>query len=231
MFKRKLTYGDWFLILVNLLPLYGVWVSGWDPAQMFLIYCLETIIIGCYNVIKMSIVTLYKRKDRWEYQGGSSIVSGWVFILFFIIHYGFFVFIQTSIFASVSGLVSNTPFGQLTFFKGILSKITPDTKLVLYCFIIMYGLRMTTDFIVSGNYKKTTLGLLMFQPYFRIFIQQFVVILGSMFLEFGIGKIFMLIFVCIKLYGEVFINFDRYLLVAEKKQKLKEMIDMKRKST
>ena len=39
MYKRKLEGGDWFLILANLIPLYGVLFEGWDPKQMFLIYC------------------------------------------------------------------------------------------------------------------------------------------------------------------------------------------------
>ena len=221
MYKRKLNGGDWFLILANLVPLYGVWFQGWDPKQMFLVYCLETIIIGGYNVIKMIIVTLNKKKDVWEnLGGGKSMVSGWFFILFFIVHYGFFVFIQTGIFAAVSGISSaDGAFGPLTFLSRIFSYLNIDAKTVLYIFIAMYGFRMFFDFILNGKYKEISMGVLMFQPYLRIFIQQFVVILGSMFLAFGAGKIFMLIFVCIKIFAEVFINFDAYLLKAEKMQR------------
>jgi len=48
----------------------------------------------------------------------------------------------------------------------------------------------------------------MFQPYGRIFIQQVTVIVGSMFLSFGAGKFFILIFAAIKIFFEVYINFD-----------------------
>jgi hypothetical protein len=48
----------------------------------------------------------------------------------------------------------------------------------------------------------------MFQPYIRIFIQQVTVILGSMFLTFGAGKIFILIFAAIKIFFEVFLNYE-----------------------
>jgi hypothetical protein len=228
MFKRKYTYSDLLLIIANLLPLYGVWFEGWDPRQMFLVYCLETIIIGGYNVIRMIIVTLYRKKDVWEGAGGSRImVRGWFFILFFIFHYGFFVFIQTAIFAGVSGLPSSGSFGPFTFLGKIFSYLTMDARTVLYIFVVMYGLRMMFDFIVSGRYRRTSLGVLMFQPYLRIFIQQFVVILGSIFLAFGAGKIFMFIFVIIKLYAEIFINFDRRLEKEEKLRALREMIDTK----
>lgn len=232
MFKRKLTYSDLLLIIANLLPLYGVWFEGWDPKQMFLVYCLETIIIGGYNVIKMIIVTVYRKKDVWEGAGGSrSAVSGWFFILFFIFHYGFFVFIQTAIFSGVSGLSSSGVFGPLTFLSKIFSYLSIDAKTVLYIFILMYGLRMLFDFIINGRYREISLGILMFQPYLRIFIQQFVVILGSMFLLFGGGKIFMLIFVVIKIYAEVFINFDRYLNKAEKLQQLKSIVGKTKKES
>lgn len=229
MLKRKSSISDWFLILANLLPLYGVWFEGWDAKQMFLVYCLETIIIGGYNVVKMMIVTLDRKKDVWENSGGNkTMVKGWFFILFFIVHYGFFVFVQTGIFAGVSGLSSYDSFSPLSFIGKIFSYLTPDAKTVLYIFIMMYGFRMLFDFILSGKYRNTSLGILMFQPYLRIFIQQFVVILGSMFLAFGAGKIFMVIFVAIKIYAELFINFEAYLEKAEKMQKLKEMIDKRK---
>ena len=64
MFKRKLTIPDFFLILVNLIPLIGVWFNEWNAKQIFLVYCMETVIIGLINVIKMAIVTLFvKKKD------------------------------------------------------------------------------------------------------------------------------------------------------------------------
>jgi hypothetical protein len=66
------------------------------------------------------------------------------------------------------------------------------------------------------------MGRLMFEPYIRIFVQQFVVILGSMFLGFGANKIFILIFVITKIFFELFANFDRLLALAEKRQQLKE---------
>ncbi len=220
MFKKKISYGDAFIIIANLVPLFGVWFGGWDPRQMFLIYCFETIIIGGYNVVKMIIVSLLPNTQKLQTKSRASAIAASLFlILFFIVHYGFFVFIQTSIFAGVSGLTTINYFSPLSFIPGLFDLITKDTKLVLYCFILMYGLKMVTDFLLTGTYKNTSLTILMFQPYLRIFVQQFVVILGSMFLAFGAGKYFMVVFVLVKIYAEVYFNYDRYLEVAEKKNK------------
>lgn len=223
MFKHRLKGGDYFLIAVNLVPLFGVWFRGWDPKQMFLIYCLETVIIGFYNIIKMAIVTLYKKKDIWENNGSKMLVTGWFFIFFFILHYGFFVVIQMTLFGGVSGFSDRAGGGMFGFILNLPSLITEDSKLVLYGFAAIYGVRVMTDFILPGVYRNISLGLLMFQPYLRIFVQQFVVILGSIFLQFGGGKIFMLIFVIIKIYFELFINFDKIIEKAQRESEEKNL--------
>ncbi|MGC4102968.1 DUF6498-containing protein [Ferruginibacter sp.] len=221
MFKRALTKSDFLLIVVNLIPLYGVWFEGWDPKTMFLVYCMETVIIGLINVIKMACVTLFvKSTDVWENNGSSTMQSGWFFIFFFIIHYGFFVFIQTQMFFGVTGMI---PEGNMLMKYSSIPKLLGDNgMLMLLIFIAYYTVQNIFSFFSSGLYKIISLGRLMFEPYLRIFVQQVVVILGSMFLSFGAGKIFMLVFVAVKIFFELFINFDRYLAIAEKKQRLKE---------
>jgi hypothetical protein len=91
---------------------------------------------------------------------------------------------------------------------------------MLLIFIAYYTLQNLFDFFGSGKYKTISMGRLKFEPYMRIFVQQFVVILGSIFLSFGAGKIFMLVFVAAKIYFELFINFNRILAIAEKRQRM-----------
>ena len=218
MFKRKLTTGDFALILVNLVPLYGVWFEGWDARQVFLVYCLETIIIGVFNVLKMAAVTiLVKPKDEWQNAGNTTMQSGWFFIIFFTLHYGIFVFVQTQIFFAVSGLVKdNSIFGKYAQIPTLLGR---DGSLLLFIFIAYYLMQTVYEFFIRGRYKTISMGRLMFEPYGRIIIQQFVVIIGSMFLSFGAGKIFILIMVIVKILFEVFFNFERMMELAEKKEK------------
>ena len=221
MFKRKLSVSDYLLILVNLIPLYCVWFEGWNASQVFLVYCLETVIIGLINVLKMACVVLFvKKMDVWENGGATSMVSGWFFIFFFIIHYGFFVFIQTQIFFSVSELIPGHAF--LGGYSKIPALLGNNGKLMLLIFIAYYSVQTFFEFFMTGNYKTISMGRLMFEPYIRIFVQQFVVILGSMFLSFGAGKIFILIFVVVKIFFELFVNFNRLQDIAEKRERLKK---------
>jgi hypothetical protein len=226
MFKKKLSIGDLLLIIVNLIPLYLVWFENWNASVVFLVYCLETVIIGFVNVLKMAAVTIFvRKKDTWENGGSTSMQSGWFFIFFFIIHYGFFVFIQTQIFFGVSGLLPGDSF--IIKYAKIPALLGNNGKLMLLIFIAYYTLQNFFDFFMSGNYKTISLSRLMFEPYLRIFVQQFVVILGSIFLNFGAGKIFILIFVIVKIFFELFLNFNRFLEIAEKKERAKKARESK----
>ena len=110
------------------------------------------------------------------------------------------------------------------------SKLTAEGKLLLLIFITYYTLQNVFDFLLSGKYKTISMGRLMFEPYMRIFVQQFVVIIGSIFLSFGAGKIFILVFVIAKIFFELFVNFNRFLELAEKKQRMKNERENKEKT-
>lgn len=220
MFKRRLTIDDFFLMAVNIIPLIGVWLYGWNARHIFLVYCMETVIIGFINVIKMACVTLFVRKaDVWENNGGGSMQSGWLFILFFILHYSFFVFVQTQLFFGVTGMLPNG--SMIMNYAKIPELLGADGRLLLLIFIAYYTVQNVFGFFASGAFKTISMSRLMFEPYMRIFVQQFVVILGSIFLTFGGGKIFVLIFVLAKIFFEVYINFNRVLQMIDKRAKLK----------
>lgn len=214
--KRKLSQGDWSLVIANLIPVIGVWFLGWSAKEVFLVYCLETIIIGGFTLLKLLITGLIVKKDTWQNQGVVSKQPFWFFMLFFIMHYGLFVGVQMGIFFSVSGIGDEHGINFWNFFTKWPSLLTNEAYIMLGVFILSYGFRLTTDFILTGDYKTSSLGYLMFQPYGRIFIQQITVILGSMFLSFGAGKVFILIFAAIKIFFEVFIDFDGIMKKAAK---------------
>ncbi len=214
--KKKLSQGDWSLLIANVIPVIGVWFLGWSAKEVFLVYCLETIIIGGFTLLKMLITGLIVKKDTWQTQGRVSRQPFWFFMLFFLVHYGMFVAIQMGLFFSVSGIGDEHGITFWNFFSKWPSLLTNEAYIMLGVFITSYGFRLTTDFILNGDYKTSSLGYLMFQPYGRIFIQQVTVILGSMFLSFGAGKVFILIFAAIKIFFEVFIDFDLIIKKAAK---------------
>jgi hypothetical protein len=215
-FKRRFNFNDIFLILVNLVPLWGVWVKGWNPKEVFLVYCVESVIIGIYNVLMMWLTTLVKKRDVWENGGTSSIVSGYFFILFFIVHYGFFLFVQVGIFLSIAhiGDLQFTDFFTLLFH--VRDYLSTETEKLLLLFIVVNGIIVLKDFVLPGYYKTASINKLLFAPYARVFIQQFCVISGGFLLAFSLGKIFILVFVIAKIVFEILINYKRLLGDASK---------------
>jgi hypothetical protein len=207
---NKLTPSDILLIAVNLLPVAGVWFWGWSAVEAFIVYALETLIIGIITIFKLAVASFAKGNNEWPANGKVTRQSGIFFILFFIAHFGIFAAVQTAIF-SQSAKITPPGSGMFHFFFNWYTYINKDIALMLLAFVISNLVRTFIPFIRNEQYKTTPMILLMFQPYGRIVIQQFTVILGSMFLQFGLDKIFILIFVVIRIFFELFVNYEKLL--------------------
>lgn len=220
--KQRLTLSDILLIAANLIPLWGVWFMGWDAKMMFVVYCLESVIVGLYNLLQMWLVTLVKKKDVYKKNGTSNMLSGYFFMLFFLFHYGVFIFVQLKIFLSVLSLKGLTD--NVFMFLFHLPLYLPNYALwVLLYFTVTYGLVILKDFVYTGVYKTIEMSTLFFAPYGRIFVQQFVVIIGSFVLMFNKeGKIFILVFIICKIFFELMINYKKLVEDAMKKKSIEQ---------
>jgi len=208
MLKRSLSQSDAFLIAANLLPVYGVWFLGWNAREVFMVYCMETVIVGLFTLIKMGIVTAFKKWDWWENNGSRTKVHGVFHMLFFLVHYGFFVAIQMFLFSKTSIFDSSKDFGFFNFLFSIPSNFNGSSWIMLSSFVIGYGYKNLTEFILTDEYKTASLTTVMFEPYIRIFIQQFTVIAGSFILLFNAGNVFILFFALVKIFFLVAIDYE-----------------------
>lgn len=207
MIKRKITRSDIFIIVANLVPVYGVWFLGWSAVEVFIVYALETIITGILTLLKLGVVTLYRKTDTWHNEGSSSRVSGLFFMFFFLLHFGFFIVVQTTLFSKSAGITPSVS-GMFYFIFHLTEYINNNIAWMLGGFVISYLATSFIPFLLKEEYKTISMMRLMFQPYGRVFIQQFTVILGSMFLSFGLGNAFVLVFAIAKLFFEVFVDFE-----------------------
>jgi hypothetical protein len=222
MIKRKLKPSDLFLMGINLVPIWGVWFANWNAREVFMVYCLESVIIGFYTLVKLGIASLVIRKDVWNETGGTTTkMPGLFFMIFFLVHYGFFIAIQLSIFLETSGAekaygISNA-WDFLVHYQRYLSDYS---KWLLLGFVISYGFFLLKDYLLSGAFRITPMGAIMFEPYGRIFVQQFTVIAGSLFLGLGAGHVFITIFAAIKIFFDVWVNYPGIIASMVKKQEL-----------
>ncbi len=207
MIKRKLNSGEIFLIIANLLPVYGVWFQNWSFTHIFLVYCMETIIIGFFTIIKMGIISFSGQTKPWEANQGLKPYHGLFLILFFLIHYGMFVMIQTTMFLKIAMPGSNISLINLITDPG--KHLGQDGILLLSAFVFGYGYENLSVFVLKNEYRTKSVSRIMIEPYPRIFIQQFTVIIGAFFLMLGSGKIFMLVFAAVKTWFTVFVDYEK----------------------
>lgn len=190
-------------IVANILPIIGVIFWGWKPLDAFIIYALETFIIGIMTVIKLLVTAVYQSRDVPENNRKKGIIAGLFMVAFFIFHYGMFAVIQTSIFTSVSGLTKGSH-GPLYFFLNWYKFVTPETAYALCMFVVSYAVTYLVPFVYNQEYKTQGMIQMMIQPYGRIFVQQFTVIIGSIFLMFNWGIGFLIVFVLTKIFVEFY---------------------------
>jgi len=207
---RKLTKADYLLIATNLIPVYGVFFLGWNPVEAFIVYALETLIIGVITNLKLLVATIYKGHDTWYNGEHVQEVSGFFFMLFFTIHFGLFAAIQTTIFSNVAEIIPPGK-GMMYFFFHFYEYINQEIGFMLAAFVVSYLAESFVPFMVRGEYKTIPMIRLMFQPYGRIFVQQVTVIAGSMFLVSGWGKGFILVFALVKIIFSVLFNYGALL--------------------
>lgn len=163
----------WCTTIYLLMLLYLDKISG---LTILFVYFFETIIIGLFNVVKIYLVVKLGAKEK---SNSKFIFKYWI-ILFFIFHYGFFVGVQ-SIFGftlfEIEGSVDiGEPFNlienytKLLSFEGIQYALPVIFFNHMSCFVM--------GFLKEKKYHFFTAQEMLFKPYLRIFIQQFVVIIS-----------------------------------------------------
>jgi hypothetical protein len=164
-----------FIWLSSIYLLFLLYLGKISPISILFVYFLETIIIGIFNALKM-FCSIYFGKSK-----------GYVLILFFLFHYGFFIAVQ-SIFAfalfSIKGnSIFKEPFSIFDNYATILN--LEDMKYALPAIVFTHIGKFFADYMQQKKYLQFSANEIMLKPYLRIFIQQFVVIISFFFLVFG----------------------------------------------
>lgn len=149
-----------------------------DPLTIVMAYFLETIIIGIVNAFKMYKVISTNPKEEKKYG----------LILFFLVHYTFFVAIQLIfVFAFLEMNDDNIKSG-FNLIDNISYTMSLKGMTMVLASILIYNLAdYYFNFIRPKIYTETTSSKLFITPYPRIFIQQLAVILGGFFIMFTSG--------------------------------------------
>jgi hypothetical protein len=174
---QKLDYYSLSTMLVaNAIPLFGVVWADWDAAAVVVLYIIETIIIGFFHAGRLLLIG--NRGMPQEKTKTNTLAL----TLFFLFHYNFFIFVQSVL---LFGLFQGNNLGITNGFNLVhnFGLFLKEPYLIsVFAFIGGQLVYTGRELFVTHSYEKMGADRYMFLPYTRIFIQQFVVIIGAFFM-------------------------------------------------
>lgn len=214
------------LILYNALPIIGVVFLRWNVGLILLLYWVENIVIGIFNVFKMILAQgkvetpAGTGSDASNPAGNVKIASPAVMkmflVPFFFVHYGGFcaghgVFLFL-FFGNSMGLGDGSVSEAFSILKA---------PLAIGVIVLRHAITFFTNYIGAGEYKWKSPTSLMAEPYGRIFVLHVVVILCGVVLMVIPGDSFLkpVFVIIVKTALEIFIIDRMWRKVMEKQRK------------
>ncbi len=160
------------LVLANLIPLYGVLALGWEVFPLMLLFWMENVIIGVFNVLRMLLAELQK-PAAW--------VGKLFLVPFFCVHYGMFTFVHGVFVVGLFGgqFRAGASFPSLGMFQKLITE--QHLGIAVLALVASHAFSFAWNYLGRGEYRTVALQTLMARPYARVVVLH-LVILGSGFL-------------------------------------------------
>lgn len=210
--KEKDNFSLPVLIGANLIPLAGVFFFGWDVTFIVLLYWIENLIAGFYNILKMVTLKISRTAKKTEK----------LFLIpFFLIHYGGFCAVHGFFLTTFFKIGSGSPLGNeitwwgpLVFFQLLFSVIAniwfskpPEMIWAVLGLFISHGVSFIENYILGKEYETGTMQKLMHQPYQRIIIMHIAIIAGGIFImKLNSPMPLMIILILLKIFFDLYLH-------------------------
>ncbi|HEY3418890.1 MAG TPA: DUF6498-containing protein [Armatimonadota bacterium] len=171
------------LLVGTVMPLIGVLFFGWDLLTVMLIYWAENLVIGLYNVAKMTAVL------GWGEE--SSTPEGSILdIPFFVVHYGAFCFVHGGFLAPIISHTHEHAAGLLA--GQITAHPWTGPALALIMLIVGHGTAFVDHFLRNSEYQRVSTHTLLFQPSGRVVLLHVTLLFGALLIVVTGKKVAML---------------------------------------
>lgn len=172
-----------YIIVTSIFMMIGVLFFNWSAATILFAYFFETFIIGIIHFFKMLSIALWGNVSK-------SRAENFFQAIFFVVHFGGFLAGQSIflfvILDEIGGYHFDSPFNIINNFLVLMKEPY---------FIEIFGLLFISElyraikyFFSPKKYRTVKSSVMLFLPYPRIFIQQFVVLLGFFMVLLGQGS-------------------------------------------
>lgn len=169
---RRVTPSALVLVAANLVPLAGVLFFGWSVFATLLLFWVENVIVGGFNILRMLAATPH-------------IAAMWVaklfMIPFFAFHYGMFVTVHGVFVLQLFGGMHERGFPTpATFYHAVQAAgIAPAA----WGLALSHGVSFAFNYIGAGQYKTALVPELMFRPYGRVIVMHVVILVGGFLVQ------------------------------------------------
>jgi len=196
------------LIIANLVPLYGVLILHWEIFPILLLFWIENVIVGIFNVLKMAFAA-------------PASTGSWLIkiplIPFFCFHYGMFTLVHgIFVFGFFGGFFTE---GSAFPDENALYKAITETGIgwAILALLISHAVSFTWNYIGKGEYKKANPQELMGQPYGRVVMLHLTILIGG-FLVMAMGSPIyaLLILIFLKIFIDIQAHIKEHKLYIEK---------------
>lgn len=190
------------IIVSNLLFLIAVFVFKWDSLSVFILYIIETVIIGIMHVFKLFTLTFVNSFTKYQIKQAASLGSLVGSVLFFIFNFGLLVLLQTT-------LVLKMHNHNVIDYPQIIRGYFQGEFLWFLALITILHLGATIRYIFIDNaYEGKSFEIINKEAYPRVYFQQFLVMIGFILIAYvglkGIGGLISIIgFIVIKAVFEI----------------------------
>ena len=158
------------LVAANLVPLFGVLLLDWDLRGVLLLYWSENVIVAVWAIARMLVT-------------GKLVAIP--LVVFFCLHFGIFVFVHL-VFVFVltdagelggDGVEQDTQaLGAGLLAAGFLSHVSWTALAALF---LSHGVSFVRNFLIGGEWRRSTAAVEMGRPYPRMAIMHIAIIAGG----------------------------------------------------
>lgn len=160
------------LVLANLIPVYGVLALDWEVFPIMLLFWMENVVVGAFNVLKMVIS---EPRDRAKWLGKLFLVP------FFCIHYGMFTMVHGVFVLGFFGrhFRQGAPFPSWGDVVNLIGEL--HLGYAVLALVMSHAFSFGYNYLWRGEFRSSSLQGLMQQPYGRVVVLH-LTILGGGFL-------------------------------------------------
>jgi len=156
------------LVLANPVPIFGVLFLGWTVFPLVLLYWLENVVVGAFNVAKL-LMAQPREPAYW--------VGKLILVPFFVVHFGGFTYVHGALVVAFFGPKGAQPFDLLTAVPAAIR--ANQLGWGVLSLVISHGLSFYWNYLKNGEYQRASLNALMGQPYGRVIVLHLTVLFGG----------------------------------------------------